>query len=126
MPAARWIAAAHAVVSFGFFPFAALPAAFPASSSRCFACPRRRLAFFDESLPARSIKVVARSSFFRITGGIVALPHSGPRRPASIVQRGVVQGAVLVVDEEAVVIVVEVGVGWGSLVVEVLEVVVVV
>src|SRR5262245_65657909 len=115
MPAARWIAAAHVAVSFGFFPFAAFPAAFPASLSRCFACPRTRRAFFDESLPARSIRVVARSSFFRIAGGIVALLHSGPRRPASIVQRGVVQGTVVVVDEEAVVIVVG---GWGTLVVE--------
>src|SRR5262249_25599221 len=129
MPAARWIAAAHVGVSFGFFPFAAFPAAFLASSSRCLACPRRRRAFFDESLPARSIRVVARSSFFRIAGGIVALLHSRPRRPASIVQRGVVHGAVVVVvvvDEDGVVNVCDAAGRCGSLVGEVVGVVVVV
>src|SRR5262249_18512505 len=37
-PAARWIAAAQSLVSFGFLPFAAFPAALPAAPTK----PRRQ------------------------------------------------------------------------------------
>ena len=97
---ARWIAVAQSCVSFGFLPFAAFPAAFPASEKRCFACLRERFAFFGELPAERSIRVIARSSFFPIGGGTVSSPHAGPPRAASIVQRGVVHGRVVVVDED--------------------------
>jgi hypothetical protein len=64
--AARWIAAAHS-----FFPFATFPAALPAAWSACFACFRSDRAFFAGLLPARSMRVVAWSSFFRADAGMV-------------------------------------------------------
>jgi hypothetical protein len=71
VPTALLIAATHACVSFGFFPFAAFTANFAASWSRCLALWRTCRLFFGDAPLAPSIRLVARSSFFMRGGGTI-------------------------------------------------------
>ena len=112
--AASLSALAQAEEMLGFFPFAARIAFPSACLSAFFARLSNFRACFSELVAAWSMRLAALSNFFVTLRGTASPAHTGLLRPASRVQRGLVQGSVLVVVGPVVVVEVVIDVLVGS------------